>query len=66
MYPRIGSDWIFDKNTLRKKQYFFDEKSFAHRTLLCARRFGSKINQINENNTLYFRVSFFAHRPFCL
>ena len=26
MYPRIGSDWDFDKNTLRKKQYSFDGK----------------------------------------
>ena len=26
MYPRIGIDWDFDKNTVRKKQYFFDGK----------------------------------------
>ena len=61
MYPRIGSDWDLVKQHINKKQTFFHEKSFAHRTLLCARRFLSKINQIDENNALYLNGLFFAH-----
>ena len=53
MYPRIGSDWDFDKNHINEKQTFFHQNRSRIGRCYARGIFYRKTIKIDENNALY-------------
>ena len=61
MYPRIGSDWDFDKNTSTKNKHIFMKNRSRIGRCYARGVFDQKSIKMDENNALYLNVFFSAH-----